>query len=147
MSGTDRATGAVTLALGAFVAILAASMPLLRRGVPGPGLLPLITGLALVVFGGILLLHPGNDTPFSLWPARKDGLRVVATVAILMAYTAAVPVVGFPTASALFLTCLVWWWGNYRWWISVAIGVLAALAMVLVFEVLLHAPLPEGIWG
>lgn len=147
MSSTDRATGAITLALGAYVAFLAAGMPLLTRGVPGPGLLPMIIGLALAAFGAMLLIRPATHAPNSGWPGREDGARVAITVGALALYTAAVPILGFPIATALFLTGLIWWWGSYRWWFAVLVGVVAALVMVLIFQVLLRAPLPSGIWG
>lgn len=147
MSSTDRATGAITLLLGAGVVFLSAGMPLLTRGVPGPGLLPMIIGLALAAFGAMLLVRPGDYAPTSGWPPREDGMRVAMTVGALVAYTAAVPILGFPIATTLFLAGLIWWWGTYRWWLAMIIGVISSLAMVVIFQILLRAPLPSGIWG
>ncbi len=147
MTTTDRATGVVTLVLGVWVVSLATRMVLLAKGVPGPGLLPLITGLLLTAFGAMLLIHPGSHNASSSWPSRNDGGRVAGTVIALVLFTAAVPFLGFPIATALFLTGMTWWWGDYKWWVAVLVGVLFTLAMVLVFQVLLHAPLPRAAWG
>lgn len=147
MSTIDRATGTITLAFGAFVVVLAVGMPLLTAGVPGPGLLPLIIGLLLVMFGVLLLLQPGQESSASSSLDREAGRRITGTIGAAVLFTAAVPIIGFPIATMIFLTVLIWWWGQYRWWIAGLISLLTSLSLMLVFQSLLHAPLPKGIWG
>lgn len=146
MQRADRITGIITLLLGAWVALLSTDMQLLSDGVPGPGLLPLICGVVFVVLGLALLLKPteaGTPVP---WPKAQDGGRVLGAVASMVIFTSLVPVLGFPVAAALFLAAMIWWWADYSPWLAVLLGVVLALTMMLVFQVLLNAPLPEGLW-
>lgn len=146
MRAADRITGAVTLLTGVWVAALAAGMRLLAGGVPGPGLLPLLCGVLLAGFGVALLLKPADaGTPIA-WPQPRDGGRVAGALAALAVFTGLVPVVGFPVAAAVFLTGMIWWWARSDLWRAALAGVTLAVAMTLVFQVWLNAPLPEGIW-
>ncbi len=147
MTVTNRITGAITLCLGALVTVIAAGMPLLDDRVPGPGLLPLFAGLALVVFGILLLVRPSNDSSPAELPPRDAPWQVAGAVGGVLLFTAVVPLLGFPIATALFLTGLIWWWGKYRWWVAALGSVLISLVMMLVFQILLDAPLPKGVWG
>jgi asparagine N-glycosylation enzyme membrane subunit Stt3 len=99
-----------------------------------------------VVLGLALLLKPteaGTPVP---WPKAQDGGRVLGAVASMVIFTSLVPVLGFPVAAALFLAAMIWWWADYSPWLAVLLGVVLALTMMLVFQVLLNAPLPEGLW-
>lgn len=147
MRNADRITGALTIIFGAWVAYLSNSMVLARGGVPGPGMLPLVCGLLLVLFGLILVIRPAESGETVSWPALNDGLRVAGSMAALAIFTLVVPYLGFPLTTFLILAILIWWWGDYRTWQAAIWGAGIALGMTIVFQTLLGAPLPAGFWG
>lgn len=147
MRNTDRVTGVLTILFGAWVAYLSNNMVLERRGVPGPGMLPLVCGLLLVLFGLILVARPAEAGIPVNWPAREDGIRVVGSMVALALFTIAVPYLGFTLTTFLILALLIWWWGTYHIWQAAVIGAVLAVGMMVVFQVLLGAPLPLGFWG
>lgn len=147
MRNADRVTGVLTILFGAWVAYLSNTMVLERKGVPGPGMLPLVCGLLLILFGIVLLLRPAEAGIPVDWPEQKDGLRVVGSMVALAIFTVVVPYLGFPLTTFLILGILIWWWGDYRIWQAALWGAGIAIGMTVVFQTLLGAPLPTGIWG
>jgi putative tricarboxylic transport membrane protein len=143
----NRICGAVALAVAAVVGWEARNLVILTAGVPGPGLLPKLAALGTALCGlGLLLSRPGESRRLE-WPAGDVGRKIVGSIAALCVYVGLVPATGFLLATALFTAGLTGWWGGYRWWVAVLIGVGAAVAMFVLFDLLLGAPLPRGLWS
>jgi hypothetical protein len=95
LAGAGFVLLALTFGLGAF------TLGFRAEGVPGPGLLPLVTSALLLPVGLRLLLRPavvGASEPF-----RRAPLLALALLAV---YAAVLPHAGFVVPSLLFLT--VW---------------------------------------
>ncbi|GAB6875291.1 tripartite tricarboxylate transporter TctB family protein [Thermaerobacter litoralis] len=93
------------------------------------------------VSGAALERVPGASRR-DAWAGR---VRLAVTVAALAAYTTALPVLGFPLASALFMAGMTWYLGERRWWVAALAGGLLALGLWAGFVRGLGVPLPLGV--
>lgn len=134
-------TGALFVALGVAAALLAAGYQ------EASAAFPMALGTVLAGLGALLLARALVRAPTTPRSLADRPLPLAIAVAATAAYIAAVPALGFFTASVLLLVAL-----------PVALGlrrpVLVALATALfatlvwfVFTVILEKPLPREIWA
>lgn len=117
---------------------------------PGPGLLPLLLGIAMSVLAfismiEILMKRGQNEEAFFSEDGsfKKVGLVMIAYTAL----TALVNKLGFLLATALFMAFIIGI-AERRSWISIlTITIFAVAGFYCVFVVLLNVPLPRGIFG
>jgi putative tricarboxylic transport membrane protein len=140
-------TSLVWTAIG--VAILVASTTL-RVGTwsnPGPGFLPLITGVIIGALGvsvsvqewsrrrrtgqGLLVLPPGLNLPV-----------VGLALAALFAYALLLERIGYLLVTFLFLTLMLRFMGALRWGPVLATAILSTVGSYVLFSVWLRVPLP-----
>jgi len=118
------------------------SMPLGTADDPGPGLLPLVLGLAVAALGGATALGRA-------WPptAPLEHRRVLVVGGAVVAWTLALPYLGFavPTVVALFVLGRAI--GRAPVARLLAFALEAGGGAVLLFRGLLKLPLPRGPWG
>ena len=145
---TDRLTG-ITLFLSSLVmTFLSWQLPLGRLSRPGPGMYPLLLALILGVLSFILFLRPSQRRP-SGEAEEERGRRktkVVYVLGVLLIYAFFFPLLGYLLSTFLFLLLLkpvI----EKKWSFVLAGALLVTLASYLVFDILLQAQLPRGIWG
>ena len=137
----DRIGAVAMIAFGLFWAWMATGYAMQTRdGNPGPGLLPLFLGLAIVLLAAISFARP-SIRHIELPQFR----RILFILCSLIAYALVLELVGYVVATALVLGFLLVVLGErFRWWQPVtAIGV--SLATYYVFRILLGLPLPPGL--
>ncbi len=104
-----------------------------------------VAGFLLVA--ALLLLYralTGRALPLE---KRLEGadLRRVTLVAILtFAYLFAVVYIGFDATTFLYMLCFVWILGERRWSVLILVAVLTPLIVYVIFDTVLHVPLPRG---
>jgi hypothetical protein len=112
-----------------------------HEGVPGPGLLPLLTSVLLLPIAGRLLLRP------SLLPSAAP-LRAapLLALAVLGVYGAALPYGGF--AVPTFVLLVFWVVAFHRRPLrhAVVLAVLLSAGAVALFHLLLGVPMPLWPW-
>jgi hypothetical protein len=104
---------------------------------PGPGLLPLVAAVALLISASVLLSGrplPEEDRAFS--PAALAGL------ALLAAYGAALPWAGLVLPSFLFATLWMKLLNQRRLWVSLLASAAIVAGGTLLFKALLGVPVP-----
>lgn len=125
-------------------------MPVGRLGEPGPGFLPLIVGILLVVISGIVFRQslkskvadqkvPGLD--------RKQLFKVLTMCLALILYAVALKPLGFVLVTFLLIVFLFRAIGNYQWKVSIAGAILITLCFYLLFKVWLEVQFPMGPFG
>lgn len=88
------------------------------------------------------------------WPPAGSGPRVQGSLRLLLgvsvltiAYAALMPLLGFISSSALFLTLAARWLGYPHGWRAAAIGLSAAFIVHALFAGMMKVPLPAGWLG
>jgi hypothetical protein len=147
MGSADRLSGVIALALAGVLVLGTRRLFFFKSGVPGPGFLPLVLAFFIAFCGVILLVAPGKDSKGPVWPGARVRWQIAGSYLALFVYYAMIPVVGFLLMTALFLSGLLWWWGNKGPWASLVFGGVGAALMFLIFRILLEVPVPMGIWA
>lgn len=150
----DLVGGGVFLVIGALAIYLGSDLAVGRLRLPGPGAMPMIAGIAIV----LLSLALGARGLASLRPAARSNesvverwgyVRIGATMVLIAAYTAVLPWLGFLAGTILLMTAL-FMLGSERpfgWGPPVA-GVVVTGAAYVLFVTLLDVHLPVGsLWG
>jgi len=73
-------------------------------------------------------------------------MRLLTTLGLIVAYVAAVPLLGFSLSSAAFATLLSMRLGM-RWHIALVAALVTTVAIKLLFTGLFRVQLPEGVFG
>jgi hypothetical protein len=145
----ETVAAACWIVLGLAIVARASTFPLGEPSNPGPGVLPLATGAALVLLGGLLLgtgRRTGARERSVEAPPPGQGMAPVVSTAVAIAVAAVVlERLGF-TATVLglvlFLMRVV---AGRRWGVSLLYSALTASVVFLLFSVLLGMPLPRGV--
>ncbi len=118
------------------------SIPLGTADDPGPGLLPLVVGLAVAALGGATALARA-------WPpgAPLEGRRALAVGGAVVAWALALPYLGFAVTTIVALFILGRSVGRAPVVRLLVFALLAGGAAGLLFRGLLKMPLPRGPWG
>ena len=152
--GRDGIAGLVLLAISLVLLVKSFQLPSLPIVPVGPGFYPAIVlsfmaaASALLVLQDLMKRAPvvasAGDAP------RRNSLLVVIAFAIVVAYVALLPLVGFRGATMLFVGALQAALGRPRtarqWAVLAAIALGTAAVSYLVFERYLLVLLPRGAW-
>jgi putative tricarboxylic transport membrane protein len=120
------------------------------EGQPGPGFFPFLLGGLLFVCGAILLArsafaHSGsNATFFENRTGMESVVKVVVTAIGMLALT---HLIGFRTASVIYLFVYLRFIGKHRWTTTIALSLLIPITGYVVFERILQILLPRGIYS
>src|SRR5262245_6959278 len=136
----EAAAAAALVALGAYMAVAAMSMPAGSLAQPGPAVFPFGIGALLVVVGGAVLAGVGlrgansEAVPWS----REAGITILALAAAAVAFERA----GALATFAVLLPVLHFTLTRGPWWKSLLFGVAGAAAAWALFARVLGVGLP-----
>lgn len=162
-------SGALTVAaLGGLIALLYLAKALTYdRGNlddPGPGLYPLAVGVLWLIgaIGTALEASlgawrgrrgaPGDPVRTSsaedavAWPTGAARWRMVALIAVSLAYVFLLPWAGHPVAAAVVTLVALEVMGLDGWPLKLGLAAVAGIGSHWLFAVVLGVPLPRGIW-
>ncbi|GAA0222913.1 hypothetical protein GCM10010492_21330 [Saccharothrix mutabilis subsp. mutabilis] len=143
--------GGLVAALGVFTLVDAGTIASTRDAVGARafpyavGVLLLVTGVAAIVAtarGRLGEAEEGEDVDTAV---RTDWLTVAKLVALLVAHLVLIDVVGWPVAAAV-LFCGAAWALGAVWWKALAVAVVLALVVQVVFASGLGLSLPAGVF-
>jgi hypothetical protein len=145
MRRADALCGLVMLAFGAAVAIEAQRIPDPGADVIGPAAFPFVLGLIITACGAALCVMAVRDAGSAVETLPKARWLVLgAALALLLVYTHSLARLGFLVATALFITVCLALLGE-RGLVRLAVaGIVASLAIFLIFGMLLGVDLPRG---
>jgi hypothetical protein len=142
MAGRDRwsAVGLAALALAYLVA--GRDYPLDTLAAPGPGIFPLAAGLALLGLSAWQFVTAGRAGLPDLGPGPPPARRPRIMAAGLVAYAAALPVLGFAVTSVALVFLAARLMGLGGWWRPAALALGVTAASRVIFGTWLGVPLP-----
>lgn len=131
------------------MAIESRSLGLWTRLGPGPGLLPLILGVALVCLTATWLIQTVLER------RRATGSRsvgesdesldrpyVLGVVGGLIALAAAMELIGFQISMAVFLFAELMLLGRQKWWVAAPVALVGSFGVFVLFDRVLAVQLP-----
>lgn len=141
----QRIAGLVLAAIGAVVWFESRDLTVMDEGVPGPGFLPVVVGVSLVVLGIALALRARAEAALIAAGSVLDpgARRKIGLAALCFAgYVAVVPAIGYTAATLLFCFALLSAVTRYSLLHRALASAGVTLLMYLMFEVLLGVGLP-----
>jgi putative tricarboxylic transport membrane protein len=150
MKNNDQRSSLVWLAVGIAIALYSLKYDLGSLASPGPGFLPLLTGvavagLALVVFFQQLPKEKGEKLK-GLWK-EKNWLSVMMVMGALVLYAVLFKFLGFILDTLLLTAFLLRVMEPMGWKKVLAWSLGASLGSYAIFELWLQAQLPTGFLG
>ncbi len=140
----DRLFGGIGLALAAFFIWQATNIQTSFITDPvGPKTFPIIIGVLLGVSSVVIMLRP---EPRPDWPAAGRLAEIGLAVVVLLAYTYALPEVGFVIATAVAAAFLSWRLGTAPVQALIA-GIGISVGIYVVFHLILGLSLAKGPFG
>jgi putative tricarboxylic transport membrane protein len=116
---------------------------------PGSGFFPLLTGLVMGIFS-ILIIAQARDTtkmPVRFWAPAANRRGIYLSFLFILAYALILERLGFIVSTTLFFILFSRYVSGHRWTTAVFFALVTSLATYFVFNLVLQAPLPQGIIG
>jgi hypothetical protein len=117
---------------------------------PGPGFLPFLVGILILILSVALLirsLHAREEKENRSASGVARNFKLIGTIAALFLFAFAFPHTGFLITTIplmIFLSRVI---GELNWKISLAIGLLTSFGMYALFKLWLQVQFPVGPWG
>lgn len=142
----DRVSGSALVLLGLFIMWERRVLPLGTHGQPGPGYLPLLLAVLLVILGGLLALRGGGSAPLRtvVWSEAPHALAILACTVFA---TALLERLGYRVTMVIVLGFLFGVMERLRLWQVAALTLGLSLGTFWLFDSFLRVPLPRGGWG
>ena len=138
-----RAVGGVLAGAGLFAAVAAwRSIPLGSASQPGPGLVPLVLGIAVAMLAAGSVLAPGGEST-----SRVDRRKALTVGAVFVAYVLAMPWLGFGVTTSIVLFVMARALSPEPVWKLGLFAFTGAVLTTLLFARAAGVPLPRGPWG
>ncbi len=135
--------------VGGVFCISSVTLGLGKANEPGPGLIPLGTGIALVLFslGATAESYLEKEPEGEIFSQNKRWRLVLGVLASVFAYTFALPILGFLLATFLLLAWLFKASGVKNWRGAFLASLVTTGSAYLIFAYLLQGNFPKGIVG
>jgi hypothetical protein len=151
MKNRDLVSSIVWMALGGLFVVGALQQGLMRKGVPGPGFLPFLSGLALI-FVSLFVLIPalgqrGKAAGGDFFPEPGSLRKLLSALAALFAFGVALEYAGYLITTFLFMFFTARLIEPKGWRTTTLMALLTATLSYLLFVVLLEVRLPQGPLG
>jgi len=136
--------------LGAAIAIGGVKLGLGNVSLPGPGFFPLVAGMALTIFAGVVLWGTkgkGRKTERIAEWVNIRWTHILLTFVSLTVYANILESIGFIVSTILLLTVLFRSYESEKWIFTILKSALTSMVVYVVFEKIFQLNLPQGIWG
>jgi putative tricarboxylic transport membrane protein len=151
MKNRDLVSSIIWIVLGGLFVAGALQQGLMRKGVPGPGFLPFLSGVALI-FASLFVLIPalrqretaGNGAFF---PERDSFRKILLSLAALVAFGVVMEYAGFVLTTFFFMLFVTRIMEPNGWRLVTVLALLTAAMSYLLFVVLMEVQLPKGLLG
>ena len=141
----DRLSGAFLVLVGLFVVWERRVLPLGTTSHPGPGYVPLLLAILLIVFGAILIVRGKGARPLSSvnWAEAPHALAILGCCLFV---TALMEKIGYRLTMLIALGFLFGVMERIKLWLVLVLTISLSLGSFWLFDSLLRVPLPRGGW-
>lgn len=157
----DIGLGIAAIVVGIVIVLLTKvqALSFIQRGMPGPGMFPMICGVAISVCGGIIIFETHRkkihkvEQSEETKPTEKNILKLSELKSLAIFSVSGILIIvlskylGIITGLALLVFGYILIVGRESWWKSGLISIGTALFLYYVFVVFLRVPLPKGPFG
>jgi putative tricarboxylic transport membrane protein len=151
MKKRDLVSSVVWMVMGALFMAGALQQGLMRKGVPGPGFLPFISGLALTVISLFVLIpalgRREQEKGIPFFPEKNSLKKLSLALCALFAFGFALLHAGYVLTTFVFMLFMAQIMEPRPWLTAVLMAFLTAGLSYLLFVSLLEVQLPEGVFG
>lgn len=124
---------------------------LILRGVPGPGFLPFLCSMALMIMAGYIVIREivrRQKVENDVEPFSKAGLiRIVLALVALFGYGFLLPYFGFLIITFLFMLLTLRILEPRSWKFTISVSLIVAIVAQVLFVVVLGVSLPKSPLG
>jgi putative tricarboxylic transport membrane protein len=117
---------------------------------PGPGFVPLASGLILWIFAGIVLIlsfKKGGEVQEVLWKPGMRWRKMISIVLSIIAYALLIHPLGFHLITFTWMGFVCWRIGGMKLRSAIIISLITTLSVYLIFEHYLNILFPKGFLG
>lgn len=140
---SDIIAGGIVIALSALAINGAWRFPAASSVAPGPAVFPLLIAALWMPFGGALIVNGWRQ------PTPATGITIsvrpmAGLLALTVTYVGVMPLMGFISSSALFLTAAIRLLGYCHLWRAGALALSTAFIVFWLFAGVMNVSLPSG---
>jgi len=142
-------TAALLCVLGVAVLMATARMRVGFAAAFQPRLFPNVIGSLLLIAGAAMGLS-ALRTPAAVsveWPDMPSAWRAAVILGSMAAYLTVIDVLGMPIATMFVVWFQVWYLGRYRPYVPVAVALISAIVVEVVFTRALGLMFPVAVFG
>jgi len=146
----DQISSLVWLGFGIFITIESLRLEIGDVWDPGPGFLPLGTGILLSILSFFEYLESGKSQTAASgdsWYSRERWPKLAMVVVALFIYILSWPILGFIVSTVGLLLFFFIAVETQKWFVVLAGPLLITLFFYVLFDLWLKTQLPKGIWG
>jgi hypothetical protein len=142
----DRVSGAFLVLVGLFVAWERRVLPLGTTHHPGPGYVPLLLAILLIILGTILIVQ-GKGAKALREVTWAEAPHAVAILGCCLFISLFMETIGYRLTMLVVLGFLFGVMERLKIWLTLALTLGFAFGTFWLFDTLLRVPLPRGGWG
>lgn len=142
----DRISGAFLMLVGLFVAWERRVLPLGTTHHPGPGYVPLLLAILLIILGAILIVQGKGAKALSsvTWSEAPHAVAILGCCLFLSLF---METIGYRLTMLVVLGFLFGVMERIKLWLTLVLTLSFAFGTFWLFDTLLRVPLPRGGWG
>jgi putative tricarboxylic transport membrane protein len=142
----DRVSGAFLVLVGLFVAWERRVLPLGSTHHPGPGYVPLLLAILLIILGAILIVQ-GKGAQALRSVTWSEAPRAVAILGCCLFISLFMEAIGYRLTMLVVLGFLFGVMERLKIWLALILTLGFSFGTFWLFDTLLRVPLPRGGWG
>ncbi|WP_338452956.1 tripartite tricarboxylate transporter TctB family protein [Niallia oryzisoli] len=143
---SEKRMGGLIAAMFGLLSLNEAKMlyPYSKNILTGDHVFPVFIGALLLLFGLCLGFEQSNEEYKADLPSGKTRFTLMSCIASLFVYCFFITIIGYAASTFIISVCLLKVIGQYRWNVSLLLGVMLTSVIYFLFIVLLKTPLPSG---
>ncbi len=145
----DLGSSLIWLGVGLFITLISPGLDLGVPSAPGSGFMPFLTGLMICIFSVVTFLQAcleKGEEKENLWVGVQFR-KLLIVVFVLLAYILLLKPVGYLICTFFLVLALTRFTGSEAWRAALLTSLLGSSLSYLLFDTLLRAYLPAGIFG